>query len=184
MLQGHKQQWSKQQQLFSVRLQWLPIFLPTAVKWKSLVCRRPSHVPELLLQFGHSGCIQTHRHNGGSGCITHLSNHASPLFLVLFIPSKIVKTSYDHTVSYHCKGKWTRRHIVCYLRTAKCRWFRLVHTLCSRSPPWRSLLQCTTSLHSWPGSLSSSPGETLGRVTTCNKVHSVVLMEHLYAVMF
>lgn len=62
--------------------------------------------------------------------------------------------------------------------TARCQWFHWVHTLCSRSPTWRSLLQRTTALHSWPGWLNSSPGETLWRVTTCNKVHSAVLMRY------
>lgn len=41
---------------------------------------------QLLLQFRHSGCVQTHGHTGGSGCVSHLSDHSSPLLLVLFIP--------------------------------------------------------------------------------------------------
>lgn len=85
--------------------------------------------------------------------------------------------------SYHCTRKRTlflTTYILKYnatksTLTAKCQWFHWVHTLCSRSPPWRSLLLRTTALHSWPGWLNSSPGETLWRVTTCNKVHADVI---------
>lgn len=125
-----------------------------------------------LLQFGHPGCIETHGHTGGSSCISHLSYHAGPLFLVLFIPGGAEKTCYCGSPCEERCGRFIAQKST---HTARCRWFRWAHTLCSRSPPWRSRLQRTTSLRSWPGSLNSSPGETLWRVTTCNKVHSAPL---------
>lgn len=72
--------------------------LPTAVKGTSILC--------LLLQFGHFGCIQTHGHTGSSGCVTHFSDHTSPLFLVLFIPENTGKT-FHFCYNTHMRGAVT-----------------------------------------------------------------------------
>lgn len=77
------------------------------------------YVPEVSLQFGHLGCIQAHRHTWSSSCVTHLSDHSCPLFLVIFIPErKVVKTSLYYSAeramlsdSYVFKIEWKAKII-------------------------------------------------------------------------
>lgn len=73
-----------------------------------------------FLQFRHFGCIQAHRHTGGASSVTHFSDHASPLLLVLLIPenagkkmSLINKRKYLVLIMF--SSFWIKEHLLPYV---------------------------------------------------------------------
>ena len=130
----------------------------------------------LCLQFGHFCCIQTYSHTGSPGGVAHLLQHPSPLLGVFFIPVKDTEGTvfffYSTDMTLHMSGQlenvgiWSFFCSLVWALTARCRWLRWANTPCSRSPSWQSLRPSTAALRSWPGSLSFSPGGSLGRGPT------------------